>query len=255
MPAMHVKAVITDLDRTLLRTDKSLSPYTADVLRRCRAAGMRVMAATARPERSVRAMCAAVAFDAMAVTNGARILLPDRVEEHAIPRGDAARIFAALRAEGDVLLSAETSEGFFATRDIPEWEPRLMRDLGDLPPEAEIYKLLADGTDSRIREAAAAALCGDTYMTVAGGDLIQIMHHTASKWRGVCAMLDAFGIAPADAVYFGDDNDDVECLSLCGTGAAVANAIDAARAAADVTVGTNDDEGPAYFIEENFLRG
>ena len=32
---MTVKLIVTDLDRTLPRTDKTISNYTSDVLRRC----------------------------------------------------------------------------------------------------------------------------------------------------------------------------------------------------------------------------
>jgi len=43
-----MKAIITDLDRTLLRTDKSISEYTYAVLKKCRDRGILLMAATAR---------------------------------------------------------------------------------------------------------------------------------------------------------------------------------------------------------------
>ena len=39
----NIKAIITDLDRTLLRTDKSLSEYTVDVLKRCKERGIKVI--------------------------------------------------------------------------------------------------------------------------------------------------------------------------------------------------------------------
>lgn len=48
-----MRAIITDLDRTLLRTDKSLSAYTCAVLKKCREKGMLLMVATARPERAI----------------------------------------------------------------------------------------------------------------------------------------------------------------------------------------------------------
>ena len=43
-----IKAVITDLDRTLLRTDKTVSEYTYAVLKKCQSRGILFMAATAR---------------------------------------------------------------------------------------------------------------------------------------------------------------------------------------------------------------
>lgn len=38
-----MKAIITDLDRTLLRTDKSLSEYTCATLKKCHDRGMLLM--------------------------------------------------------------------------------------------------------------------------------------------------------------------------------------------------------------------
>ncbi|MBO5128092.1 MAG: HAD family phosphatase, partial [Clostridia bacterium] len=73
-----MKAVITDLDRTLLRTDKSISGYTADVLKKCRERGILVMTASARPLRDVRDYRKQVPFDAVTATNGAVVELPDR---------------------------------------------------------------------------------------------------------------------------------------------------------------------------------
>lgn len=37
---VNIKAIITDLDRTLLCTDKSLSVYTLFVLKECKARGI-----------------------------------------------------------------------------------------------------------------------------------------------------------------------------------------------------------------------
>ena len=66
-------------------------------------------------------------------------------------------------------------------------------------------------------------------------------------------MLDACGISTEDAVYFGDDNDDVESLKQCGTGVAVANAINVVKEAADVVVESNDEDGVAKWIERSLL--
>lgn len=40
--------IVTDLDQTLLRTDKTISDYSLDVLKRCREAGIKIVYATAR---------------------------------------------------------------------------------------------------------------------------------------------------------------------------------------------------------------
>jgi hydroxymethylpyrimidine pyrophosphatase-like HAD family hydrolase len=48
-----IKLIATDLDRTLLRTDKSISAYTVNVLQHCRVRGIKIVFATARPRRTV----------------------------------------------------------------------------------------------------------------------------------------------------------------------------------------------------------
>jgi len=53
-----IRLIVTDLDRTLLRSDKTLSEYTIDVLNRCRAQGVSIAFATARPKRTATYFCA-----------------------------------------------------------------------------------------------------------------------------------------------------------------------------------------------------
>lgn len=79
-----MRAIITDLDRTLLRTDKSLSEYTCTVFRDCRERGIYLMAATARPERAITEYQEQIGFDMVTTLNGARIVLPGKVVENGI---------------------------------------------------------------------------------------------------------------------------------------------------------------------------
>ncbi len=249
-----VKAIITDLDRTLLRSDKRVSAYTLDVLQRCRRQGLLVMAASARPLRDVRAYDDLIGFDAITATNGAVIEIPGCSLEWGIPSDSGEKILAALLRFPEVCLSIETSRGLYANREIPEWQPTVVDWFPRLPENAVLYKILASSGDGRLYREVENALTNDVYHSIAGGGLIQIMSREAAKWKGVQHMLASFGIAPEDAVYFGDDNDDVEPIRRCGLGVAVANAIPPVREAADVIVGSNDQDGVARFIEEKILH-
>ena len=76
------KVIITDLDRTLLHTDKTISPYTLEVLKRCKEKGMLLMAATARPLRAIEVYRKQLAFDALTVMNGAQVICGEHVERY-----------------------------------------------------------------------------------------------------------------------------------------------------------------------------
>lgn len=250
---MAVKAVITDLDKTLLRTDKTVSEYTRSVLERCRRRSIPVMAATARPERSILTYRAQIGFEAAATLNGARVLLPDRVVENALAPASVERMLEEIVTIPGARISLETDRGIFSNMAIPEWGPVVFEGFPRLPDCGRIYKILLSGPAEELREAAEKALTGDAYLTVANGDLLQIMDRGATKWNGVRAMLGALGAAPEDAVYFGDDNDDLEPIRRCGTGVAVANAIGAVLDAADEAAADNDSDGVARWIEKNLL--
>lgn len=249
-----MKAIITDLDRTLLHTDKTISSYTIAQLEKCRSNNMRVMAATARPLRSIVSYCRQIQFDAVVTLNGAVVTLPQKTLEAAISRESGEKIIAVLLRDPDVLLSIETSEGLYANQDIPEWHPVVYGHFPKIPENVTLYKILASSATPRLYNDVGHLLTEDVYYTLANQNLIQVMSADATKWNGIKSMLNDFGISPMDAVYFGDDYDDAEPIKKCGLGVAVANAIPSVLEAADQVTDSNDQDGVARFLEKNILN-
>ncbi len=248
-----MKAIITDLDRTLLRTDKSVSEYTYAVLKKCRDSGIILMAATTRPEKRVLSYHNRIGFAAITTLNGARIILPDGIIENGIAPSDAESILKKVIAIPDLVLSMETGDGIFSNVPIPEWETVVFDGFPALPAESVIFKFILSSTSNNICPEVKKALTADTYMTVADSKLIQIMSTAATKWNGIKAMLEAVGVDRSDTVYFGDDNDDIEPIKNCGVGVSVSNAVDKVLEAADYITESNDMDGVARYIEKNLL--
>jgi len=243
-----MKAVITDLDRTLLRTDKTLSEYTIDIMRQCHAKNIAVIAATARPERSILTYRELIHFDAVITLNGARSILPDTVLENGISHSSGKCILSRLISIPDILISMETSQGLYSNTAIPEWEPMVFDGFPELPPRTVLYKILASSKSNILYDRIESVLTEDTYHTLADNDLVQIMSKNATKWKGIKAVLQALDISPGEAIYFGDDNDDIEPIRMCGMGVAVSNAIEAVLKEADHITGCNDEDGVAHFL-------
>lgn len=248
-----MKAVITDLDGTLLHTDKSVSEYTYRVLERCRERGILLMAATARPLRAVLSYGDKIVFHAITTLNGAKVILPRTVIENCIAPSSAEEILSKAAGIPGLILSMETEAGLFSNHPIPEWNASVYQGFPKAPEGCAIYKLLLGGTGMRYQKEVEEALTADTYMTVAAGRLIQIMSTQATKWNGVRAMLQAAGISPGEAVYFGDDHDDVESIENCGIGVAMSNGIRQVLEAADYVTESNDMDGVAGYIEKYLL--
>lgn len=246
-----VDAVIVDFDRTLLRTDKSISRYTVRVLEMLRERGVRLFAATARPERAITEYLNTIAFDAVTTLNGARTITREGVFEYPIRRESAEDLLAQLGAAGGAVVTVEAESGIYANTDIPEWNPAVLEDLRVLARREKIYKILASHPEIP-PERIGLRLPGDTYSTVADRKLVQVMSRDATKWNGVKQMLDAFRADPARAAYFGDDNDDLEPIVRCGFGVAVRNGLEKVREAADRVTESNDEDGVAVFLARLF---
>lgn len=124
-----MKAIITDLDRTLLRTDKSVSEYTYAVLKKCRDRGIIIMAATARPERTVLSYHNRIGFAAITTLNGARVILPDGIIENGIAPSGAESILKNVITVPDLVLSMETGDDIFQMFQFPNGKPLFLTDF------------------------------------------------------------------------------------------------------------------------------
>ena len=247
MKPLPYQAIIVDFDRTLLRTDKTVSEQTVNVLRAWQEAGARLFAATARPERAITTYCELIPFDAVTTLNGARTIVGETVFENPIPRASAESVLAQLGCAEGMVISVETEQGIYANEDIPLWAPVVTDRIQQLPETHRIFKILASHPEIPV-DRIAVNLPEDTYQTVADRKLLQYMGREATKWNGVRKMLEVFSIPAGQAVYFGDDNDDMEPIQRCGRGVAVRNAIAPVLEAADEVTGSNDEDGVAVFL-------
>lgn len=252
-----MKAIITDLDRTLLRTDKSISEYTLTVLQECKARGIFLLAASARPMRTIEEYKNMVGFDAVTAMNGAAVYLPGKEFKCGIPKDSGEEILGRFCKDGKVFLSIETDRGIYSNREIPEWSPILYDGFPALPEGCTLYKILASSENPSFYEGIEQKLTADTYYSIAHSGvinrLVQVMSKNATKWNGIKEMLSFFGIDPREAVYFGDDNDDIQPIKNCGIGVAMANSIPAVLDAADQVTLSNDEDGVAAWIEKRIL--
>ena len=245
------KAVIFDLDGTLLHIDQTVSDRALSAIEACRERGIKILLATARPERTAEMYCEIIDFDAKAFSNGARIVCGDKVTEVTIPFESTAKVLGSLDGFG-TRLTLETGGAAYSNKVVGDYETIVTDDLTAVAGKLNVLKVIAHIVDNR--EVLNIELPEGLYFSVSGGYYMQIMNRNATKWLGVKAMLDHLGVAPEEAVYFGDDFDDIEPIRRCGIGVAPANAIAEAKAAADHVVESNNEDGVAKFIESVILK-
>lgn len=79
---------------------------------------------------------------------------------------------------------------------------------------------------------------------------IEINHKNANKGTALEALCSFIGISPDDAIAFGDNTNDLSMLQKAGLGICMANGTDDAKAAADYVTGSNDLNGVAAAIRK-----
>jgi len=251
---MNVKTIIVDLDRTLLRTDKTLSSYTVEVLKECKKNEIGIMVATARPLRAIKDYCEKIDFDAMVVSNGARIVCKNQRMEYGICQESAEKLLNKLKDYPTFQITLETGDCAYSNKPIADYETVICDDLASVAKCEGALKILVHIDDKETLSIVRNELTEDLYYTIANGYLMQIMNKSATKWNGIQSMLNVCRCCSEEVAYFGDDYDDIEPIKMCGIGIAVENGIDEVKAIADFVTESNDSDGVAKFIEKMLLK-
>lgn len=251
-----IKMIVTDLDGTLLRQDKTVSEYTASVFRRCADIGVRIVFATARPIRAVKMLELGIRCDACVCHNGAVVTVGERIfRETGIGHAAAKALLNAAGRLSGMRIAVEINDALYANFDASTIWPGILytaTDFGDLP-ELPVDKIIFV-TASRDEISRIERLLGDSlYWEISENTILMVMSKGARKRNAVQALAAQYGLSFHEIAAFGDDHNDVEMLQACGAGVAVANAIDEVKAVAGFICPCNDEDGVATWIEENVL--
>jgi hypothetical protein len=254
---MSVKIIVTDLDRTLLRSDKTISEYTTSIFQRCRDKGIKIIFATARPIRSVKMLNLSLFFDASIYHNGAVINNGDiNILRFGIsPEATKEILLSVLRVDNSAKLCVEINDRIFGNFDPSDIWPGVeitITDFLDLPNSPADKIILPMATIAEL-SSVANVLPNNLYIELSENSVGMIMHKNATKGNAINYLSKHFGLSLSDVAAFGDDYNDLDMIRYCGIGISVANAIDEVKAVADYICDTNDNDGVAKWLEENVL--
>jgi len=254
---MPIKMIVTDLDRTLLQTDKTISDYTANVLNCCRKKGIKIVFATARPKRTVKLFLERIPADALILHNGAVIYAGDKlIKNYGITSETKNNILLSISKDyPNASLSVEIDDVLYANFDVSliwNYTQAIRTDFTDLP-DKPADKIIIGVTSMEDVKRYSKYLTDELYIEMNDGKLGLIMHRNATKWRAIQIISHHFKINKNEIAAFGDDYNDIEMLKNCGVGVAVENALDEAKAVSDFVCESNDNDGVARWIEVNVL--
>ena len=249
---MDVKMIVTDLDRTLLRTDETVSEYTASVFGRCRDIGIKVVFATGRSFESSQKYRLALDPDGDIVTGGCLVFAGRKMlRSYYLPEPQGAALLAELCAYPSIKkVSARSAKAKYSSIPI---EGQICADFTAALPE-KLLHCSCRTDDGAFMKLIAARYPEFSFLRISGSDLYDINPRDATKLSGVKTIAEHFNILLSEVIAFGDDFNDIEMLRDCGVGVAMSNAICDCKAVADCICDTNDNDGVAKWLDVHILQ-
>ena len=250
----NIKMIVTDLDGTLLRTDKTISARAKAALIQCRGSGIKVAFATGRGSSLIQ-VAPYELFDGRITQNGAVTVAGEKITRtYYIPFEVARPILIELDRHGLKATSEDRAMHYsnFTLTDV--WPPITNFEVVDFSKhniDAEKINIIIRNRDDI--EYIRSILPLNLYLTVSNDGIGQVMHIDATKAKAVDGLARMWGIPQSDIAAFGDDLNDIDMLKYAGAGVAMGNALEEVKMAADCICGANDDDGVAKWIEENIM--
>lgn len=251
-----IRMIVTDLDGTFLRDNKTASRYTLDTVEKVRRRGIIFAVATARPIRSVVERLPFVRFDAGIFHNGAVIRTEGGdIGGMGIEEPDVI-VRSILSKYPEACISVESEDALycnFDSRRIWPVEPYTHTEDFSCMAGKVADKLIIEAHSPADMEKYARFIPDYAYAMLSENRIAMIMNKKATKINAVRAVAEKYGVDMADVAAFGDDYNDIDMLRGAGIGIAMGNALSEVKAAADEVCESNMDDGMAKWIEKHIL--
>lgn len=262
---MQPRLVATDIDGTLIRSDRTLSRRTAAALDKITAEGTPVVLVTGRPVRWLTDLYDQMAEPLPAVcANGAVVYDPDTDEVlRTSPLDSELLVEVAKRlrdAVPDVVLAVEIEDGrsFVHEAAWPKfWDGErhdirvisTAEELTSLPAVKLLARSAGHGADefAELVSGYLGEIAETTHSSTSG--LVEISAAGVTKAAGLAWLCEREGVEAEEVLAFGDMPNDVPLLTWAGRSVAVGNAHPAVLAVADEVTLTNDEDGVATYLE------
>ncbi len=264
---LPIRLLVSDVDGTLVRPDKSLSPAVLDAAAALRRHGIRLAVVSSRATIGLDVLIGPLRLDTpRAGFNGGVILgADDRVlEEHVIPERACRDTVARLEAGGlDVWVFAD-GRWLLKNQHLPyiEHERRSLNAdyeaVEDFAPFlARTHKLMGSSTDFALVALAESSLAEavGTEVAVHRSQLfhVDITHRDANKGSAALAIARRLGIDRSEMACIGDMSNDIPMLDAAGLAIAMGNAPAVVREHAHEVVASNEADGWAEAVQRLIL--
>ncbi len=260
---MPFRLLAIDIDGTLLNNERSLLEQNQRAIARAQAAGIRVVLASGRIAASVRQFSDQLELGpAMICSNGAHVqgcdgseLLHVNLSQPAVDvsleYAKDSRAHCSAYTRNELYFLSESPWGDFYRQRVRAVTPQMatVEEVRFLP----LLKLIfIDEPDAILEHRRMLELVlppSLACLTESEPNYLEVLPPDANKGLGLEILSRTLGIAQSETAAIGDYFNDLEMVQWAGLGAAIGNAEESVKKAADVVMPTNDEAGVAAFID------
>ncbi|WP_419825394.1 Cof-type HAD-IIB family hydrolase [Sphingomonas sp.] len=262
-----IRLLVSDIDGTLVRADKSLASATIAAAKRLIAAGGRMTLISARPPSGILPLARELGLTSeVGAFNGGTVVALDgtiRVAHRldaAISRAAVTKIEQAgttcwAFADNRWFSSDGTNPHTASERKASMQEPVLGTDFAAL--HGRIDKIVAVTDDraemKRLTDRLKAALGDGANVSNSQTYYCDVTHPLANKGDGIATLADAIGVPLAETASIGDMPNDLPMLARAALPIAMGQAPDEVKAAAKEVSTSNEEDGVANAIDRFVL--
>ena len=262
-----IELLISDIDGTLIRRDKSVSDVTVKAVQRLREAGMKFTLISARPVSGMLPIVRRLGIEGcIGAYNGGTIARADGtvISAERLSLGVAKRAQTLIGQPGITLWAF--ADGLWHATDTAnphtdseritaDQEPTVVSDFSTILDRIDKMVAVSDEPDrlAALEQTTAEALGDDAAVARSQTYYLDITAPLANKGAGATALAKAFGVALANTAVIGDGQNDTRMFAVAGFSVAMGNGSDEVRGAADAVTASNADDGVAQAIDSLIL--
>jgi Cof subfamily protein (haloacid dehalogenase superfamily) len=262
-----IRLLISDIDGTLVRNDKSLSDAVVAAVRRVVDAGVPVTLISARPPSGIEWIAEKLGIHGpLGAFNGGTLFkadgtikaaerLGERVAQAALDLLDRPEITRWLFADGRWY--AEATDNPHNDREIQSanQQPTLGAEWAPLLPHADKIVGVCDDHDllAALEQQVADALGAEATVARSQPYYLDITAPHANKGEGIERLAAAYGVPLEEVAVLGDQRNDLPMFARAGLSVAMGQAPEDVRAAATHVARSNEEDGVADAIERFLL--
>ena len=261
------KLIVFDIDGTLQDSKHNLHPYTKNVLMKLHLAEIPFTLATGKTLPAVKPLAEVLEITLpLILSNGCMLQTIDGnvLEKYVLPFQIVQQVITICE-EGGWDLAIYLEDGIYIKKMnhnlellIDYGSPGLI-EIGDWSNIAgrfgEVHKCLVVERSSpddvyRLEKIYKKELADKVEYCHTLVGMLEVMPKGVSKFKAIQRLADMLGICMEEVMTFGDGNNDAEMLEGAGLGVSLQNGSDLAKASANLTIASSDENGPAKFLDE-----